>query len=80
MFEISFDLRDASKATGVPVSTLEYFIRNGELPTCKLGRSRVIRRHSLDEFLAKHEVPLLEEGAKRTVSSTVSSLISEMRK
>jgi excisionase family DNA binding protein len=43
VFEVSYTIHDASRATGVPVSTLQFFIKNGELPTVKLGRVRVIR-------------------------------------
>ena len=59
MFEVSFILHDASRATGVPVFTLRYFIKKGELPVCKLGRTRVIRPSSLDAFLATYEVRVL---------------------
>jgi excisionase family DNA binding protein len=70
MFEVSFILHDASRATGVPVSTLRYFIKKGELPVCKLGRTRVIRPSSLDAFLATYEVRVLNfEGGEAVTSA-----------
>jgi excisionase family DNA binding protein len=79
MFEVAFSLHDASRATGVPVSTLRHFIQNGELPTCKLGRVRVIRRKSLDEFLASYEIRALEEGEKRTSTGVIREVMQEAR-
>jgi excisionase family DNA binding protein len=78
MFEISFVLHDASRATGVPARTLEHFIKNGELPIVKIGRTRVIRRKSLDEFLASYEVRVLEEGEKRTSTGVIREVMQEV--
>jgi excisionase family DNA binding protein len=75
MFEVSFILHDTSRATGVPVSTLRYFIKKGELPICKLGRTRVIRRSSLDAFLAAYEVRALNEGEKRTSTGVIREVM-----
>jgi excisionase family DNA binding protein len=77
MFEVSFTVNDASRATGVPERTLRYFIKSGELPTVKIGRVRVIRRKSLDEFLASYEVRVLEEGSKRTSTGVIREVMQE---
>jgi DNA binding domain, excisionase family len=80
MLEVSFSLHDASRATGVPTSTLQHFIRNGELPTVKIGRSRVIRRVALDEFLAKYEVRAVEKDEQRTSTLVVHEAMREAQR
>jgi excisionase family DNA binding protein len=77
MFEISFVLHDASRATGVPARTLEHFIKNGELPIVKIGRTRVIRRSALDAFLARYEVRVLGEGEERTSTGVIREVMQE---
>jgi excisionase family DNA binding protein len=79
MFEVSFTVHGASWATGVPEYTLRHFIKSGELPTVKIGRVRVIRRTSLDEFLARHEVRVLQEGEKRTSTGVIREVMQQAR-
>lgn len=45
----------AAELLGVCKKTLYVYIHSGELPTFKLGRRRLIRRKSLDEFLQQLE-------------------------
>ncbi len=53
--KVAFTLDEAAVATGIPADTLQQFVQSGELPTVKLGGTRVIRIASLDKLLAKYE-------------------------
>lgn len=79
MLEISFTHYEAARATGIPQSTLEHFIKRGELRTVRIGRARVIRRSTLDEFLASYEAQPSDRDAARTSTKTVGRLMEVAR-
>lgn len=43
--------------TGIAVTTLRRWIREGRIEHVRLGRRVLIRRDALDRFITKHEVP-----------------------
>ena len=45
------DIREAAKWLGVPFSSLREYVSRGLLPSYKLGRHRLFRKHELLEAL-----------------------------
>jgi excisionase family DNA binding protein len=51
----ALSIEEAVKASGISRTKLYEFISSGELPSCKLGRRRVVRPEALDAWLASKE-------------------------
>jgi excisionase family DNA binding protein len=55
------DIREAAKWLGVPFSSLREYVSRGLLPSYKLGRHRLFRKHELLEALRQSTKASLDE-------------------
>lgn len=51
---LAYRPREAAKALGISVSTLDRLVRAGAIPAARIGRVRVFEREVLAEFLGRH--------------------------
>ena len=51
---VAFSLHEVSQATGLGYSTVRRVVREGQLPTVRVGRRLLVRVSDLDAWLAEH--------------------------
>lgn len=58
---ITYGITDAHQQLGITRSALYLLISNGEIPSIKVGKRRLITRRALEQFVARKE---REQGSK----------------
>jgi excisionase family DNA binding protein len=48
-------LDEAADALGIGKTTLKQLIANGDIPSLKIGKRRLVRRATLEKFIARRE-------------------------
>ena len=62
---ITYTLKRAAEECGLSTRTLQYAIARGELDSFLIGRRRLIRVRSLEEFLRRKTQPATAQESKR---------------
>ena len=62
---ITYSLKRAAEECGLSIRSLQYAIARGELESFLIGRRRLIRVRSLQEFLRRKTQPVTARESKR---------------
>ena len=62
---IAYSLKRAAEECGLSTRTLQYAIERGELESFLVGRRRLIRVRSLEEFLRRKKQPVTAQESTR---------------
>jgi excisionase family DNA binding protein len=62
---ITYTLKRASEESGLSARTLQYAIARGELDSFRIGRRRLIRVRSLEEFLNRKKLQFVAQTKDR---------------